>query len=183
MDSGRGRDAAVLTIHNDYPWIGDPRYGRMVVHQNGRRVGVIECGGHIDLNLSASGVHTIQVRLWWWFRSGLIHLELKNGDHRVIRADIDNSIPVGARMWRMGLHPHHALILQDGVDRISLPKYSEMARKRLTVSLIVSGAGFVMLYLGATTTSLTVIIAGVVVAAAGLAIGVPLLANGHRRPR
>ena len=44
-----------------------------------------ECGGHIDLNLSASAVHTIQVRLWWWFRSGPIHVELNEITGRFAR--------------------------------------------------------------------------------------------------
>jgi hypothetical protein len=172
----------ILTIYNDYPWIGDPRFGRMVVYLGGRRVGVIECGGgHIDLNVSTAEAHMIQVRLWWWFRSRPIRAELRSGEHRVVRADLDRSISVGTWMWRAILHPRQSLIIRDEVSRINPPLDVPTARRRLVASAIVSAAGFGLVLVGATVTLLAVVIAGLAVAAVGLAIGVSQLANRTRR--
>jgi hypothetical protein len=105
-------EAGVLTIKNEYRWVPESRLGQFNAYQDGRLIGRIAAKGSLEIQLIPGATHRFQVRLWHWFRSDEIELTLGRNEYRELVADIDWSASLLKRMGRMGLHPHHSLILR-----------------------------------------------------------------------
>jgi len=106
-----GDSEAIVTVHNDYAWIGDPRLGKFAVFSDGQKIGYAGVGSSLDLPMP-SGEHRFQVRFRRWFRSPEVLCSLKRGDHVVLHADLDQTLSLPQRMGKMFVAPRHALTLQ-----------------------------------------------------------------------
>jgi hypothetical protein len=103
---------AVVTVRNEYRWVGESRLGQFHIYKDGRRIGVVGAQGKMEIRLIPGASNRFQVRFWHWFRSNDIEVTLGESEHRTLVADIDRSVGVLARMGRMCLSPRSCLTLR-----------------------------------------------------------------------
>jgi hypothetical protein len=105
---------AVILIRNDYQWMLDPRYGRITAYVDKRKVGAIDLGGELAVEVDPDAPHEVRARLWW-FRSPVVTVNPGAGESRLLHADIRRDLPVFKRMVLLAYRPSTALHLGDGL--------------------------------------------------------------------
>lgn len=100
-----------ITIHNAYKWVADPRYGRIGVLIDGQKVGKVDVGASATFQITADEPHAVRVRLWSWFQSPTLMVNLGEGQQRTFHASIRKDVPVFRRMALMMRRPSESLYL------------------------------------------------------------------------
>ena len=108
-----GVPKAVIVIRNDYQWMLDPRYGRIAAYIDKRKVGTIDLGAELAVDVDPGVPHQVRVRLWW-FRSPVVAVTSSPGERRLLHADIRRDLGVLKRMALLAYRPSTALHLGDG---------------------------------------------------------------------
>ena len=108
-----------LVVENRYPWVGDPRFGRITIYVDGRRAGRAAVGGRAMIPLEV-GEHSVRVRLRW-YSSERYTVTIARTRAAFLGADIYREGSLMHRMLYIGLHPRHAMQVSsiDDVERNS----------------------------------------------------------------
>jgi hypothetical protein len=93
----------------------DPRYGRIAAYVDKRKVGMIDLGGELVVDVDPDVPHEVRVRLRW-FRSPALAVNQRAGESRLLHADIRRDLPLFKGMALMALRPSTALHLGDGLQ-------------------------------------------------------------------
>ena len=102
-----------ILIENDYKWLLDPRYGRITAYVDRRRMGRIDVGRVLSMEVTAGVSHRVRVRLWW-YASPALTLTLGQDETRTLRADIPRGRSVLANMATLMFKPWGAVQLREG---------------------------------------------------------------------
>jgi hypothetical protein len=169
-------------VASTYQWIGDPRLGSFQLYVDGKHRGTVPPGGCIAVEVSSDTDHAIQVRLWHWFRSARIRLTIGTGEHLVLQADVDRTVPAIMRLARGMLQPWSALSIRTGAVVASATEYTtgiaereprRLRQKRLMVwDGVLSVGGFVLLIKGIEVAVMPLWTTGIVFILVGTMVGI-----------
>ena len=107
-----GEKRYLVDVHNDYPWIANPRYGRFQLYVDGVYRCSIDPKSMKNVELGDSRQHSFQVRLWCWFRSPLLDVACAENKVSVVRANMPMEKSLLERMSSLMTHPFSALELR-----------------------------------------------------------------------
>ena len=104
-----------LIIHNDYPWLLDPRLGAFTAYLDGRKAARIEVGS-FQLEISSQQVHSVRVRFRWYL-SPRMEITLPEGDAQRLYADVPGGLNLASAKSFI-LRPFSALYLGNESRRV-----------------------------------------------------------------
>lgn len=97
-----------MIIRNDYPWLLDPRWGRITVYVDGRKAGTAPVRGQVVVALP-SGMHKVRTRLWW-FTSPVTTIRVAD-EPVTLRTDVRRDKPLLGAIALMVVSPWTGLTL------------------------------------------------------------------------
>lgn len=102
---------SLITVRNDYGWMGAPRAGEFVTYIDGRYAGSVILGQTMEFPV-APGTHTLRVRNKWFMSPRKI-VELPPGKALDFRADFPMEESFLRRMISGLFNPFHSLVLEE----------------------------------------------------------------------
>lgn len=108
-----------ISVRNDYMWNGpNPRSAIIFISIDGKRKGAVPIQETERIPVYP-GMHTLRARLFLWYRSPRVKVNVSPGSTVPLRADIQRSGSFFLRMLRGMFDPFHCLVLEeigDGSD-------------------------------------------------------------------
>lgn len=109
---------SLITVRNDYGWMGNPRAGEFAAYIDGRYAGSVMLGETREFPVEP-GTHTLRVRNKW-FMSRRQVVEVPAGSAVDFRADmLKTNFLFG--MAKLIFDPFHSLVLEETQYEPSLP--------------------------------------------------------------
>jgi hypothetical protein len=102
-------EVGTVTVFQDRSWSGDPLLGAFVLSVDGRRAGVVGVQESLTVGVPP-GYHRVRIR-HWWYKSGVVELDLSADRAVRMRADIDRSKGAFWGWMRFMFTPWKALML------------------------------------------------------------------------
>jgi hypothetical protein len=114
---------AILNGNSEYAWIylrseymgPDDFYGRLTVHIDGKRRGMAKYGEYARIPVYP-GPHTLRVKLYGWYGSPVMKIDVAPGSILHLRGDIPRQGNLLMRMAKGMLNPFHWLVLEQVDD-------------------------------------------------------------------